>query len=81
MKNLLLLFVSLCFPALASCAQDVNCTIYPAGSPCRQACDLYQSPACEAAGQGSARSQQYFDQMLALCPTFAPAWREKSVPY
>jgi hypothetical protein len=62
-------------------AQDVNCTIYPAGTSCRLACDLYQSPAREATAQGSARSQQYFDEMLALCPTFAPAWREKAVPY
>lgn len=67
--------------SLPSYAQDVNCAIYPAGSPCRQACDLYQSPARKAAGQGSARSQQYFDEVLALCPTFAPAWREKAVPY
>lgn len=77
----LLLVLFCCASALAGRAQDVNCAPYPAGSPCRQACDLYQSPAREATSQGSAPSQQYFDQVLALCPTFAPAWREKAVPY
>ena len=80
MKSLLAAAAGLMF-SLTGHSQDVNCAIYPAGSPCRQACDLYQSPAREATGQGSARSQQSFDEVLALCPTFAPAWREKAVPY
>ena len=80
MKRLLAAVTGLLF-SLPGHSQDVNCTLYPAGSPCRQACDLYQSPAREATSQGSARSQQYFDEVLALCPTFAPAWREKAVPY
>ncbi|AMJ66365.1 tetratricopeptide repeat protein [Hymenobacter sp. PAMC 26628] len=80
MKKLLLaLACSLGAPAAR--AQDVNCALYPPGSPCRRACDLYESPAREATSQGSARSQQYFDEVLALCPTFAAALREKAVPY
>ena len=80
MKSLLAAAIGLLFSAPGH-AQDVNCATYPAGTPCRQACDLYQSPPRQAAGQGTASSQRYFDQILALCPTFAPAWREKAVPY
>ena len=80
MKTLFVAIASLLF-SLPGRAQDVNCALYPVGSSCRKACDLYQSPAREASPQGSARSQKYFDEVLALCPTFAPAWREKAVPY
>lgn len=80
MTRLLLLLVALA-SALSSEAQSVNCNLYPVGSPCRQACDLYESPPRQQAGQGTAASQAYFDQILALCPSFAPAWREKAVPY
>ena len=62
-------------------AQSVNCTLYPVGSPCRQACDLYESPPQPEARQGSAQSQREFDHLIALCPSFAPAWHEKAVPY
>jgi hypothetical protein len=80
MTRLLLLLVALAssFPLRA---QRVNCNLYQVGSPCRQACDLYESPPRQQSGQGTAASQAYFDQILALCPSFAPAWREKAVPY
>ena len=81
MKLLLVLVGWLLGPGLALRAQSVNCTLYPAGSPCRQACDLYESPPQPEPRQGSSASQQAFDRMLALCPGFAPAWHEKAVPY
>ena len=80
MKTLFVTAAGLLFSLLGH-SQDVNCALYPVGSSCREACDLYQSPARDASAQGSARSQKYFDEVLALCPTFAPAWREKAVPY
>jgi Flp pilus assembly protein TadD len=70
----------LLLPGLTLRAQSVNCTLYPAGTPCRQACELYESPPPEPR-QGSAASQQLFDRILTLCPDFAPAWHEKAVPY
>ncbi len=46
-------------------------------SDCELAEQLYE----EKGSQGSARSQQYLDSAIMLCPTFAKAWHEKSVPY
>ncbi len=56
-----------------------NCEVYPPGTPCRKACD-YSYKAIEEA-QGSRLSQLYFDSAILVCPTFAYAWFEKSVPY
>lgn len=46
-------------------------------SDCELAERLYE----EKGRQGSARSQHYLDSAIALCPAFAKAWHEKSVPY
>jgi predicted Zn-dependent protease len=80
MRKLFFVLILLAFgPALQ--AQSVNCNLYPVGSSCRRACELYESDARRATSQGSAASQRYFDEVLAICPTFAPALREKAVPY
>lgn len=58
---------------------QVNCYIFPEGSPERQACEL-----CDEAikhPQGSSASQQLFDEAIAIGPKFAWAYYEKSVPY
>jgi len=53
-----------------------NCNLFE-GS-CKEACEL----AYEAKkDQGSRKSQELFDQCIELCPTFAYAYYEKSVPY
>lgn len=57
-----------------------NCNVYyKVGSPCRLACehinDALQYP------QGSWQSQQGLDSLLLICPQFAYAWSQKSVPY
>ncbi len=77
MKLLLLtlLLTLLLHPAMA----QPNCNIYAVGTPERAACELYIQ-AIEFP-QGSIQSQVYFDRVLALCPTFAEAYHEKSVPY
>jgi len=57
-----------------------NCNIYKVNNDnaCYQACLIateHEFP------QGSAASQQKFDEALRLCPALDYAWREKSVPY
>lgn len=47
-------------------------------APCIKACELSNKA---AKYQGSKYSQELFDQAIALCPTFAYAYFEKSVPY
>ncbi|SEL54257.1 tetratricopeptide repeat protein [Parapedobacter koreensis] len=44
-------------------------------------CELAERLYNQKGNQGSARSQQYLDSAIALCPAFAKAWHEKSVPY
>ncbi|MBC8081861.1 MAG: hypothetical protein H7Z21_01505 [Hymenobacter sp.] len=64
---------------LRPAAAQPNCNFYPAGSAERAACALYLQ-ALEFP-QGSIQSQVYFDRVLDLCPTFAEAYHEKSVPF
>jgi len=53
-----------------------NCNLYEGN--CKNACEL----AYEANNdQGSRKSQELFDKCIDLCPTFAYAYFEKSVPY
>lgn len=57
-----------------------NCDIYKrnANEPCYNACEL----AIEAAdAQGTYLSQQKFNRVIELCPSFDYGYREKSVPY
>lgn len=53
-----------------------NCNIYE--GLCKEACELSYKAKI---GQGSRQSQVLFDQCIELCPTFAYAYFEKSVPY
>ena len=55
-----------------------NCTIYKDSSYAR-ACRVYN--AVDSFYQGSPQCQYYLDSAIAICPGFAPAWHEKSVPY
>lgn len=55
-----------------------NCSIYTDSSYAR-ACRIYN--AVDSLYQGSVRCQYYLDSAIAVCPGFAPAWHEKSVPY
>jgi tetratricopeptide (TPR) repeat protein len=78
MKKFLSLALSSLFTVLAAAQQD-NCSLYPDGSPRQRACYLYQS-GCEEP-QGSAASQELFDSAIAVCPDYALAYYEKSVPF
>jgi tetratricopeptide (TPR) repeat protein len=55
-----------------------NCNIYK-DKNCAMACRIFN--ASDSFGQGSPQCQYYLDSAIALCPSFAPAWHEKSVPY
>ncbi len=53
-----------------------NCNLYE--GDCKKACEI----SIEASKfQGSRSSQLLFDSCIALCPTFASAYYEKSVPF
>jgi len=53
-----------------------NCNLFE--GKCKEACELsYEANK----GQGSRSSQELFDKCIELCPTFAYAYYEKSVPY
>lgn len=54
-----------------------NCLLQK-DAACRRACELYTS---ENLYQGSRASQMLYDSIIALCPGFAPAYSEKSVPF
>lgn len=76
-KKWFLLIIGVVTAALAW-AQP-NCNVYTDGSPCRKACEFCYKAIDE--DQGSRKSQLYFDSAIAICPTLAYAWFEKSVPY
>lgn len=71
-----LVFLIFFFPVIG--AAQYNCSIYPDSNMAR-ACRVYN--AVDSFYQGSPKCQYYLDSAIALCPAFAPAWREKSVPY
>lgn len=53
-----------------------NCNLFE--GKCKEACELsYEANK----GQGSRQSQELFDKCIELCPTYAYAYFEKSVPY
>jgi tetratricopeptide (TPR) repeat protein len=62
----------------ASTAQ-YNCSIYKDSSFAR-ACRIYNY-AGDSLAQGSPQCEHWLDSAIAICPGFAPAWHEKSVPY
>jgi len=74
-----LLLSSLAVVSFYSYSQpNCNVYIYNKNEPCYKACAL----ATEGEGpQGSKKSQLKFDSAIKLCPDFAYAYREKSVPY
>jgi hypothetical protein len=76
MKKIKLLYLFVWIPAAV--AAQYNCTIYTDSSHAR-ACRLYN--ATDSFYQGSVQCQYYLDSAIAICPGFAPAWHEKSVPY
>ena len=59
-------------------AAQYNCTIFKDSSETR-ACRLYN--ASDSFAQGSPKCEQYLDSAIAICPRFAPAWHERSVPF
>jgi tetratricopeptide (TPR) repeat protein len=63
--------------ALAGSAQT-NCSLFT-DSNCIRACRLYKE--ADQFVQGSRQCQLYLDSATRLCPTYAEAWRELSVPY
>lgn len=73
-----ILYILFVLIGVQSAAQR-NCNVYPSGSKEQTACWQYSNGCDEP--QGSKPSQQYFDSAISVCPTFALAWYEKSVPY
>jgi tetratricopeptide (TPR) repeat protein len=59
-------------------AGQSNCTLFT-DPRCALACRLYN--ASDSFGQGGRKSQQYLDSAIHLCPGYADAWHEISVPY
>ncbi len=56
-----------------------NCLVYKNDEACYESCQL--SMRAIQYTQGSYQSQQYFDQSIERCETFAYAYMEKAVPY
>ena len=56
-----------------------NCEIYKSDDSCYQSCN--EAMRAIRYAQGSCQSQQYFDNSIELCPTFAYSYMEKAVPY
>jgi tetratricopeptide (TPR) repeat protein len=60
------------------CRSQTNCRVFT--DSCHiKACLLYN--AADSFGQGTRRSQQYYDSAIKVCPDYEEAWREISVPY
>lgn len=76
MKQLLL--IAACFNAITARAQ-MNCNAYTNDTARFRACQYYNHAA--SLQQGSRLCQLLLDSAIMACPTFAAAWREKSVPY
>lgn len=63
---------------LSSSYAQPNCFIIT-DSACARACRVFV--ASDSFYQGSPKCQYYLDSAIWLCPSFADAWHEKSVPY
>ncbi len=72
----LFLFAALLYSAVSNA--QINCNVYKDDSACFKACELSEKAADY---QGYASSQQDFDKVIELCPTFDYAYFEKAVPY
>jgi len=59
-------------------AGQSNCSLFK-DPRCALACRLYN--ASDSFGQGTRKCQQYLDSAIRLCPEYAEAWHEISVPY
>jgi tetratricopeptide (TPR) repeat protein len=71
---ILLLFIS-CLGAIAA----PNCEIYKADENCYESCK--EAELAMTYGQGSVKFQQHLRNAISLCPDFAHAYFELSVPY
>ncbi|MBL4710539.1 MAG: hypothetical protein JKY48_19090 [Flavobacteriales bacterium] len=71
------LFILLFFYLIATSYGPPNCTLFE--GDCQKACHMAEQAI--QYGQGSKRSQQFFDRSIELCPTFDYSYYEKSVPY
>jgi tetratricopeptide (TPR) repeat protein len=71
-----ILLLTLYLPAIT--AAQPNCSIIT-DEQCKRACMIYN--AADSFYQGTPESQYYLDSSIKLCPGFADAWREKSVPF
>jgi len=70
------ILITLCFLLSELIHSQGNCNLYE--GRCKESCELaYKANK----GQGSRKSQKLFDKCIALCPTFAYAFYEKSTPY
>jgi tetratricopeptide (TPR) repeat protein len=72
----LLIFTAQLFSIIATA--QINCNVYKNDPACFEACELSEKAADY---QGHASSQQDFDKVIELCPTFDYAYFEKAVPY
>lgn len=70
----LIALISLCLTGRG----QTNCTLFT-NPRCALACRLYN--ASDSFGQGWRKSQEYLDSAIHLCPEYADAWHEISVPY
>ena len=60
------------------CRSQTNCKVFT--DSCHiKACLLYN--AADSFPQGTRKSQQYYDSAIKVCPDYADAWHEISVPY
>lgn len=73
------LFYSIFFFLASETFAQGNCELFMKGSAERQACEY--SYLSNEFHQGSRKSQQYLDSAIAVCPSFAWPYMEKSVPY
>ena len=56
-----------------------NCNIYKSDENCYKACRKAEKAI--SYDQGDRKSQEYFDESIALCPNFDYSYYEKAVPY
>ena len=57
---------------------QINCIVFETGD-CKKSCEYYNRALNYP--QGSRQSQSLFDSAIYYCPSFAEAYREKSVPF